>query len=66
MKRKWRILDKHETHTQHNKAAIETRLPIEHEMTFLLGKHTDFDVVLTELKGLVEEESAEKLRQTGF
>lgn len=35
-------------------------------MTFLLGKHTDFDLVLTEVKGLIEEESAEKLRQAGF
>ncbi|MGE7690864.1 hypothetical protein ACQKMI_16825 [Lysinibacillus sp. NPDC097214] len=41
-------------------------MPIEQEMTFLLGKHTDFDVVLTKLKGLVEEESAGKLRRAGF
>ena len=31
----------------------------EHEMTFLLGKHTDFEVVLTELKDLIEAEGAE-------
>ncbi|WP_053481859.1 HD domain-containing protein [Lysinibacillus sp. FJAT-14745] len=59
-------LDKLEVQIQHNEAAIETWLPIEHEMTFLLGKHTDFYIVLTELKNLIEAEGAEKLRQAGF
>ncbi len=49
-------LDKLEAQIQHNEAAIETWLPIEHEMVFLLGKHTDFDDVLDELKGIIEAE----------
>lgn len=35
-------------------------------MTFMLGKHTDFDPVLTILKNLIEEESAQKLEQVGI
>lgn len=55
-------LDKLEAQIQHNEAAIETWLPIEHEMVFLLGKHTDFDVVLNELKGIIEAEGIEKIQ----
>lgn len=57
-------LDKLEAQIQHNEADLDTWLPIEHEMTFMLGKHTDFDPVLTELKNLIENEGAEKLRQS--
>lgn len=56
-------LDKLEAQIQHNEAAIETWLPIEHEMVFLLGKHTDFDDVLGELKGIIEAEGIEKFRR---
>jgi len=55
-------LDKLEAQIQHNEAAIETWLPIEHEMVFLLGKHTDFDDVLDELKGIIEAEGVEKIQ----
>jgi len=55
-------LDKLEAQIQHNEAAIETWLPIEHEMVFLLGKHTDFDNVLDELKGIIEAEGVEKIQ----
>lgn len=55
-------LDKLEAQIQHNEAAIETWLPIEHEMVFLLGKHTDFDNVLDELKGIIEAEGIEKIQ----
>lgn len=55
-------LDKLEAQIQHNEAAIETWLPIEHEMVFLLGKHTDFDDVLGELKGIIEAEGIEKIQ----
>lgn len=55
-------LDKLEAQIQHNEAAIETWLPIEHEMVFLLGKHTDFDDVLDELKGIIEAEGVEKIK----
>ncbi|QGG53461.1 HD domain-containing protein [Lysinibacillus pakistanensis] len=55
-------LDKLEAQIQHNEAAIETWLPIEHEMVFLLGKHTDFDDVLDELKGIIEAEGVDKIQ----
>ncbi|MFJ7186172.1 hypothetical protein [Lysinibacillus xylanilyticus] len=53
-------LDKLEVQIQRNEATSEIWLPIEHKMTFLLGKHTDFEVVLTELRDLIEAEGAEK------
>lgn len=55
-------LDKLEAQIQHNEAAIETWLPIEHEMVFLLGRHTDFDDVLDELKDIIEAEGVEKIQ----
>ncbi|MBD8499242.1 HD domain-containing protein [Paenibacillus arenosi] len=59
-------LDKLEAQIQHNEADIETWLPIEHEMTFMLGKHTDFDPVLTALKNLIEQEGQQKLAAAGI
>ncbi len=59
-------LDKLEAQIQHNEADMETWLPIEHEMTFMLGKHTDFDPVLTELKNLIEQEGEQKLAAAGI
>ncbi|KQL52293.1 HAD family hydrolase [Heyndrickxia shackletonii] len=54
-------LDKLEAQIQHNEANIDTWLPIEHEMTFMLQKHTAFDPVLNELKDLIEQEGENKL-----
>ncbi len=59
-------LDKLEAQIQHNEADIDTWLPIEHEMTFMLGKHTAFDPILEELKMLIEEEGAAKLKCAGI
>ncbi|MCR8842079.1 HD domain-containing protein [Paenibacillus sp. SC116] len=59
-------LDKLEAQIQHNEADIETWLPIEYEMTFMLGIHTDFDPVLTELKNLIEQEGEQKLIAAGI
>lgn len=59
-------LDKLEAQVQHNEADIETWLPIEHKMTFMLGKHTDFDSTLTDLKNLIELEGARKLQEAGI
>ncbi len=59
-------LDKLEAQIQHNEADINTWLPIEHEMTYMLGKHTDFDPVLTELKNLIEAEGIQKLEDSGL
>lgn len=59
-------LDKLEAQIQHNEADTSTWLPIEHEMTYMLGKHTDFDPVLTELKDLIEAEGEQKLKEFGL
>ncbi|MGE7109870.1 HD domain-containing protein [Lysinibacillus sp. NPDC047702] len=55
-------LDKLEAQIQHNEAAIETWLPIEREMVFLLRRHTEFDDVLDELKDIIEAEGVEKIQ----
>ena len=59
-------LDKLEAQIQHNEASLDTWLPIEHEMTFMLGKHTAFDPALEDLKNLIEEEGAQKIRDAGI
>lgn len=59
-------LDKLEAQIQHNEADIDTWLPIEYEMTYMLGKHTDFDPVLTELKDLIEADGIQKLKESGL
>ncbi len=59
-------LDKLEAQIQHNEADIETWLDIEHRMSFMMDKHTDFDPVLSLLKGLIEEEAEVKLRDGGI
>lgn len=59
-------LDKLEAQIQHNEADIDTWLPVEHEMTFMLNQHTDFDPVLTELKNLIEQDGEAKLIAAGI
>ena len=54
-------LDKLEAQVQQNEADIRTWLPIEHQMVYMLGQHTDFDPALDELRQLVEEEGEKKL-----
>lgn len=59
-------LDKLEAQIQHNEADIETWLPIEFEMLFMLDKHTDFEPVLTNFKNLIVEEGVSKLENAGI
>ncbi|MGM9949225.1 MAG: HD domain-containing protein [Lysinibacillus sp.] len=54
-------LDKLEAQIQQNEADIRTWLPIEHQMVFMLGQHTEFDPALDKLRHLVEEEGEKKL-----
>lgn len=49
-------LDKLEVKIQHNEADIDTWLPIEHKMTFQVGKHTDFDSFLSKLQKIIEQD----------
>lgn len=59
-------LDKLEAQIQHNEADISTWIEIEYEMSFMMGKHTDFSPVLSQLKELIEEEAEDKLRRAGI
>ncbi|MBK3495882.1 HD domain-containing protein [Viridibacillus sp. YIM B01967] len=59
-------LDKLEAQIQHNEADISTWLEIEHKMTFMMSKHTDFNPVLTEFKDLIEAEGSAKLKEAGI
>ena len=59
-------LDKLEAQIQHNEADISTWLDVEHRMSFMMGKHTDFDPVMTQLKELIEEDAVLKLRDAGL
>jgi putative hydrolases of HD superfamily len=59
-------LDKLEAQIQHNEADIETWLPIEFDMLFMLDKHTDFDPVLTDFKDLIVNEGILKLQASGI
>ncbi len=58
-------LDKLEVQLQHNDAPLSTWEEIEYEMSFMLGKHTDFDPVLSQLKELIEAQAETKMRQGG-
>lgn len=55
-------IDKLEAQLQHNEANINTWLPIEHEMTFRLQKHTLFDETMEALRLVIVEEAIEKLQ----
>ena len=59
-------LDKLEAQIQHNEADISTWLDVEHKMSFMMGKHTDFHPVLTMFKELIEEDAELKLRKAGI
>lgn len=58
-------LDKLEAQIQHNEADLDTWLPIEIEMLFMLDKHTDFDPVITAFKNLIVEDGITKLKTAG-
>ncbi|SDL94884.1 HD domain-containing protein [Sediminibacillus halophilus] len=58
-------LDKLEAQLQHNEAAIDTWLEVEYKMSFMLGRHTDFDQALISFRRLVEQEAESKLTKAG-
>ena len=59
-------LDKLEAQIQHNEADISTWLDVEHKMSFMMGKHTDFNPVLTLFKEIIEEDAELKMRKAGI
>ncbi|MFC7782916.1 HD domain-containing protein [Rossellomorea sp. GCM10028870] len=58
-------LDKLEAQIQHNEADISTWIEIEHRMSFMMGKHVEFDENLKLLKNLIESEAERKLQKAG-
>ncbi|MFJ5770073.1 HD domain-containing protein [Psychrobacillus sp. NPDC093180] len=59
-------LDKLEAQIQHNEADISTWIDVEYQMSFMLGKHTDFNTVLTQFKDIIEEEAEIKIKNEGI
>ncbi|WP_276496744.1 HD domain-containing protein [Pontibacter litorisediminis] len=59
-------LDKLEVQIQHNHADINTWLEIEQEFVFLMGRHTEFDSCLQQLKELIEAQAVEKMEAAGI
>ncbi|MDI2589164.1 HD domain-containing protein [Psychrobacillus sp. NEAU-3TGS] len=59
-------LDKLEAQIQHNEADISTWIDVEYQMSFMLGKHTDFNTVLTQFKDIIEEEAEIKIENEGI
>ncbi|AKD04144.1 HD domain-containing protein [Pontibacter korlensis] len=59
-------LDKLEVQIQHNHADMNTWLEIEQEFVFLMGRHTEFDSCLQQLKELIEEMAVKKMQAAGI
>ena len=59
-------LDKLEAQIQHNEADITTWLEVEHKMSFMMGKHVEFDAALLMFKDIIEGEADLKLKDAGI
>lgn len=57
--------DKLEVQLQHNDADIATWEEIEFEMSYMMGRHVQFDATLTQLKALIEKEAEDKMILAG-
>ncbi|QQD12272.1 HD domain-containing protein [Sphingobacterium sp. UDSM-2020] len=59
-------IDKLEVQLQHNHADINTWEEIEYDLSFVIGKHVQFDETFTLLKDLIEKQAEQKLHIAGF
>lgn len=59
-------IDKLEVQLQHNHADINTWEEIEYDLSFVIGKHVQFDETFTLLKDLIEKQAEHKLQIAGF
>jgi len=59
-------IDKLEVQLQHNHADISTWEEIEHDLSFVIGKHAQFDRNITMLKDLIEQQAEQKLEDAGL
>ncbi|WON93588.1 MULTISPECIES: HD domain-containing protein [unclassified Sphingobacterium] len=59
-------IDKLEVQLQHNHADISTWEEIEYDLSFVIGKHVQFDQTFILLKDLIEKQASEKLKEAGL
>ncbi len=59
-------IDKLEVQLQHNHADISTWEEIEYDLSFVIGKHVEFDETFTMLKDLIEQQASQKLATAGL
>ncbi|MGH2623213.1 MAG: HD domain-containing protein, partial [Sphingobacterium sp.] len=59
-------IDKLEVQLQHNHADISTWEEIEYDLSFVIGKHAQFDETITMLKDLIEKQAEQKLAEAGL
>lgn len=59
-------IDKLEVQLQHNHADISTWEEIEYDLSFVIGKHVQFDQTFILSKDLIEKQASEKLKESGW
>ncbi|WP_245935829.1 HD domain-containing protein [Sphingobacterium athyrii] len=59
-------IDKLEVQLQHNHADISTWEEVEYDLSFVIGKHVQFDQTLVLLKDLIEQQASQKLEEAGL
>ncbi|MFU1856692.1 HD domain-containing protein [Sphingobacterium sp. NGMCC 1.201703] len=59
-------IDKLEVQLQHNHADISTWEEIEYDLSFVIGKHVQFDDTFVVLKDLIEKQAEQKLEDAGL
>ncbi|MCL7988474.1 HD domain-containing protein [Sphingobacterium sp. lm-10] len=59
-------IDKLEVQLQHNHADISTWEEIEYDLSFVIGKHVEFDETFVLLKDLIEQQASQKLESAGL
>jgi|ERR1044072_3417492 putative hydrolase of HD superfamily len=58
-------IDKLEVQLQHNDADISTWEEIEFDMSYMMGRHVQFDATLAQLKAMIEKEAEDKMILAG-
>ncbi|WP_199768544.1 HD domain-containing protein [Sphingobacterium sp. HMA12] len=59
-------IDKLEVQLQHNHADISTWEEVEYDLSFVIGKHVQFDKTFVLLKDLIEQQASQKLEKAGL
>ncbi|MCS4224708.1 HD domain-containing protein [Sphingobacterium sp. BIGb0165] len=59
-------IDKLEVQLQHNHADIATWEEVEYDLSFVIGKHVQFDQTFILLKDLIEQQASQKLEAAGL